>query len=86
MLWTTLWASPSHADRVRFCFLFCEIESTSSAGGFDALYQPIIRSPADAAQIKGLKDPVRKRVEANEILWRCNKGFDHPICKGVKQK
>lgn len=86
MLWTTFWVSPSHADRVRFCFLFCEIESTGPADGFDTLYQPIIRSPADAAQIKALKDPVRKRIEQNEILFRCNKDFDHPICKGVKQK
>ncbi len=73
--------SGANADRVRFCFLFCAVETPAAVDSFDKLYQRVVTSPADAGEIKKLSRPLRERLTRNETLYRCSQGWQNPICQ-----
>lgn len=77
-------AAPA-ANASRLCILFCIDDGPGAADGFTSNYEPVIRSPADAKVVKGVADPVRKRIERNDALYRCSTGWKHPICDTVKK-
>lgn len=84
ILATTL---PARADRVKFCFLFCEIETTPPADTFCRAYERVIRSPADSAVVKSARGPVQQRVTKNDVFYRCVcEGWANPICKTIIEK
>lgn len=77
----TLSATPSQADRVKFCFLFCEIEQDGPADSYCTSYLRVNQSAADAAEIKKLSRGPKVRLNANEVLYLCKcKAWDNPIC------
>lgn len=82
MLLSTI--SAAQADRVRLCVLFCLVDPPAAVDSFDRAYEPVIRTPEDAAQIKHLPRALRERLTRNETLYRCSKGWANPICKGMK--
>lgn len=85
MILTMLWASTSQAEKVKFCFLFCTVESDAT-DSFCAAYERVIRSPADAKTIKATPDPVRRWVERNEVLYKCTcQNWTNPICSTTKK-
>lgn len=74
-------ATPSQADRVKFCFLFCEVE-TAESDSFCTSYQRVNQSAADSAEIKKLSRAPKVRLNANDILYLCKcKAWDNPICR-----
>lgn len=73
--------SAAQADRVRLCVLFCVVETPPAVDSYTALYEQVIRTPADSEEIKKLSRPLRERLTKNEVLYRCSKGWDNPICK-----
>lgn len=78
----TIWATPSSADRVKFCFLFCEIETDSPVDSYCQSYQRVIRNASDAAEIKKLSRGPKVPLNANEVLYLCKcKKWDNPICR-----
>lgn len=76
-------AAPARAD-VRLCVLFCLADAPPAADSFTRAYEPVIRAPADAATVKAIPDPVRKRIERNEALYRCAMGWKNPICGAAR--
>lgn len=75
---------PARADRIKFCFLFCEVETTAPIDSFCQSYQPVMRSPADAAVVKGARGQVQNRVVKNDVFYRCAcTGWTDPICKKI---
>lgn len=75
-------AAPARADRVKFCFLFCQIEQETPVDSFCQVYQKVNQGPTDSAEIKKLSRGPKDRLTANEVLYLCKcKGWDHPICK-----
>ncbi len=78
----TLSAAPARADRVKFCFLFCEIEQDSPVDSFCQVYQKVNQGAADSAEIKKLSRGPKDRLTANEVLYLCKcKAWENPICK-----
>lgn len=73
--------SAASADRVRFCFLFCAVESPAAVDSFDKAYERVILTPADSAAVKALPRGVRERLTRNEVLYRCSTGWQNPICR-----
>lgn len=87
MLLTMLLGQPDRVEAARFCFLFCIDDSTGAAvDGFTANYEPVIRSPSDGRTVKAIPDPVRKRIERNDALYRCSTGWKNPICDAAGKK
>lgn len=81
-----IWASPTRADEIKFCFLFCGIERATVADSFCQAYERVIRAPADAAEIGKVARTVAKRVARNDALYRCAcQNWDNPICKDLKK-
>ena len=79
-----LMTSAANAEKIKFCFLFCIIESEVS-DSFVAAYKRVILSPADSADIKKLPRPLRERLTANETLYRCETDWrGRPICSSSK--
>lgn len=75
-------AVPAKADRVKFCFLFCEVEQESPADSYCQAYQQVNQSAADSAEIKKLSRGPKVRLNANDVLYLCKcKAWDNPICK-----
>lgn len=75
-------AAPAKADRVRFCFLFCEIEQDAPVDSFCLNYTKVNQSASDAAEIKRLSRGPKTRLNANEVKYLCQcKAWDNPICK-----
>lgn len=87
MLSLTLLAglSPAAAEP-RFCFLFCVYDTPGAVDGYVQNYERVIRNKDDAAVVKTIPDPVRKRIERNEALYLCSQGWNNPICQTVKKK
>lgn len=77
--------SVAQADRIRFCFLVCAVEQQGAVDSYTALYEQVIRSPSEAKEIKGLSRPLRERLTRNEVLYRCSKGWNNPICAETKK-
>lgn len=76
--------TPSQAQKVKFCFLFCAVEEVPVIDSFCQSYQRVIRNRADSATVKAVPDPVRKRTEANDALYRCAcEGWKNPLCAGL---
>jgi hypothetical protein len=74
--------APARADRVKFCFLFCEIEQDSPVDSYCTSYLQVNQSAADGAEIKKMSRAPRNRLTANDVLYLCKcKGWDNPICK-----
>lgn len=82
MLLTMLLAG--RAEAAKFCFLFCIDDTAGAVDGFTANYEPVIRSPDDSKIVKNTPDPVRKRIERNDALYRCSTGWKNPICDSLK--
>lgn len=77
-------ATPARAEKVRFCFLFCAVES-DAADGFCQNYERVIRSPADSAEVRKMKGGPLKRTARNDTLYRCTcEDWKHPICSTIK--
>lgn len=77
-----LLAAPARADRVKFCFLFCEIEQEAPVDSYCQVYQQVNQSAADSEEIKKLSRGPKVRLNANDVLYLCKcKGWDNPICK-----
>lgn len=75
-------AAPARADRVKFCFLFCEIEQDSPVDSYCTSYQQVNQGASDAAEIKKMSRAPRVRLTANDVLYLCKcKGWENPICK-----
>ena len=75
-------AVPARADRVKFCFLFCEVETTPVVDSFCQSYLQVSKSPSDSAEIKKLPRGPKVRTTANDVLYLCKcKAWDNPICK-----
>ena len=75
-------SAPARADRVKFCFLFCEIEQDSPVDSYCTSYQQVNQSAADGAEIKKMSRAPRVRLTANDVLYLCKcKGWGNPICK-----
>lgn len=74
--------SAAEADRIKFCFIFCAVEQQGVVDSFSSVYQRVITSPADSAEIKKLSRPLRERLTRNEILYRCSTGWNNSICAG----
>lgn len=73
--------SPSQADTIKFCFLFCAVD-TPVVDSFCQVYQQVNQSPADSAEIKKLSRDPKIRLNANDVLYLCKcKAWDNPICK-----
>lgn len=74
----------ARADKVRFCFLFCEVEVSPGSDSFCQSYQPVVRTPADSATVKGARGPVQSRVVKNDVLYKCTcQGWKNPVCKNL---
>lgn len=73
--------SAAQAERVRLCVLFCLVETTGPVDSFAALYERVIRTPAEADEVKRLSRALRERLTRNEVLYRCATGWSNPICK-----
>lgn len=74
--------TPARADRVKFCFLFCEIETTPAVDSFCQSYLQVNKSPSDSAEIKKLSRGPKGRINANDVLYLCRcRAWNDPICK-----
>jgi hypothetical protein len=72
----------ARADRVKFCFLFCEIEQDPISDSFCTSYQQVNRGASDSAEIKKLSRAPKIRLNANDVLYLCKcKAWNNPICK-----
>lgn len=81
ILTVLLMTSAAKADRVKFCFLFCAVESPAAVDSFCTSYSRVIRNPSDAAAVKGLPRNLRERNAANDTLYRCTcEGWKHKAC------
>lgn len=62
--------------------MFCDSHSQSPVSSdFCVTYQKIIQSPLGSVEVKKLATGEKKRVEANEILYRCKcEGWQSPLC------
>jgi hypothetical protein len=71
------------AARVKFCFLFCAVETEPVAiDGFCQSYERVIREPGDAASLRLARVSIQKRTARNDALYRCAcQGWTNPICK-----
>ncbi len=76
--------SAADADRVRLCILFCVVETPAAVDSFDKLYERVIVSPADSAEVNRLSRPLRERLTRNEVLYRCSTGWNNAICETLK--
>jgi predicted NAD/FAD-binding protein len=76
--------SAAEADRIKFCFIFCAVEHHGAVDSFSTVYQRVITSPADSAEIKKLSRPLRERLTRNEALYRCATGWNNAICGNAK--
>lgn len=86
-IWLTLSAAPASADTVKFCFLFCAVESAPAVDSFCTAYQQVNQNAADAADIRKMSRGPKVRVTANDVLYLCKcKGWDNPICKSEASK
>lgn len=80
-------ATPTKADAIKFCFLFCAVETAPVIDSFCQAYQQVNQSPADSAEIKKLSRAPKVRLDANDVLYLCKcKGWDNPICLAAKQE
>lgn len=79
----TILATQHARAELRFCFFICGYDAPV-ADGFTQNYEPVIQAPADSKIVKAVPDPVRKRIERNDALYRCSKGWKHPICDALK--
>ena len=78
-------ASPAEAQKVRWCLFACAIEAEAT-DSFCTAYGRVILNSADAGVVKAVPDPVRKRIEHNDALYRCTcQNWQHPICGQVKR-
>lgn len=76
--------SAARAERIRFCFLFCAIESTAAVDGFCQNYERVIRNAEDAGAIKNLSRAPKSRISRNDVLYRCTcEAWQNPICAGL---
>lgn len=72
--------TPAKADRVKFCVLFCEVESEAPADTFCQMYSRILLNKSDST--KNLPLTMRKRIASNEVKYRCQcQGWNNPVCK-----
>lgn len=76
--------SAAEAERVRFCFLFCTVETEAPADSFCAAYERVIRSELDGAEIGTVSRAVRQRIARNDALYRCVcQNWQHPVCRDL---
>lgn len=76
--------SAAEAQKVRLCLLFCVVEQQGAVDSFSSLYNRVITSPADSAEVKKLSRPLRERLTRNEVLYRCSTGWNNSICGKAK--
>lgn len=85
MILLTLSAAPARADTIKFCFLFCGVESAPVVDSYCQSYLQVNQSSADSAEIKKLSRAPKLRLNANEVLYLCKcKAWDNPICRTAK--
>jgi len=76
--------TPAQAQKVRWCLFACAVEA-ETVDSYCQVYGRVILNPADARIVKAVPDPVRKRIEFNDALFRCTcQGWQHPICKDLR--
>lgn len=74
-------ATPTRADEVQFCFLFCAVKTTT-VDSFCQSYQQVNQSTKDATEIKKLSRDAKVRLTANDVLYLCKcKNWNNPICR-----
>lgn len=73
--------SAAEAQKVKLCILFCVVEQEGAVDSFSTLYERVITSPADSAEVKKLSRPLRERLTRNEVLYRCSTGWKSPLCQ-----
>ena len=67
--------------------LMCSQPSVSAVDSFCSSYQRVIVNPAAADEVLKLGGETKRRVDANDILYRCacpdtsGKTWDNPVCK-----
>jgi hypothetical protein len=77
-----LMLSGARADTIKFCFLFCSVETAPVVDSFCQTYQRVNQSAADSAEIKKLSRAPKVRLNANDVLYLCKcKAWDNAICK-----
>ena len=60
--------------------MFCQMPAPAVADSFCAVYQKVVRAPSDGAIRAG--DGVRRRIAANEVVYRCQcDGWKSPRCR-----
>ena len=75
-------ATQASADTIKFCFLFCAVESAPVVDSFCTSYLQVNQSAADSAEIKKLSRTPKVRLNANDVLYLCKcKAWDNPICR-----
>lgn len=73
---------PSHA---RICIFVCIDDDAPAVNGFCQAYSRVLRAPGEST--KGLSLALRKRIAANDVLYRCAcEGWTNPICAQTKAK
>jgi hypothetical protein len=77
--------SVAQADKIKFCFLFCAVETPAAVDSYTTLYERVILSPQDADSVKQLPRALRERLTRNEVLYRCSTGWNNPICAEAKK-
>jgi hypothetical protein len=80
------WLSPS-AEAARLCVLFCIDEAApAAADGFCQAYRRVIVRPGDDQEIGRAAPELRRRIAANEVLYRCScEHWNNPICRAPGQ-
>lgn len=59
--------------------MFCQVEKAPAVDSYCAAYQKVIRAAGEGA-IKATPE-VKRRIAANEILYRCTcEGWKSPLC------
>lgn len=76
---------PVTPSQSRICIFVCIDDDAPAVNGFCQAYQRVLRAQGEST--KGLSLALRKRIAANDVLYRCTcEAWTNPICAQTRPK